>query len=54
MTAVEWPERLPESVRADAVLVTFDVAEEDGARQVGLSSDDERLRGAARAAEAAW
>lgn len=54
VTAVEWPERLPESVRADAVLVTFDVAEEDGARQVGLSSDDERLRGAARAAEAAW
>jgi tRNA threonylcarbamoyladenosine biosynthesis protein TsaE len=53
VTAVEWSERLPDAVRDSATLVQFDLTA-DGAREVRLHTDQERLRAAARAAGAAW
>jgi tRNA threonylcarbamoyladenosine biosynthesis protein TsaE len=53
VTAVEWSERLPESLRLAASVVRFEVCE-DGSRAVTLDTGEERLRAAARAAGAEW
>ena len=53
VTAVEWSERLPESLRRAASVVRFAVCE-DGSRAVTLETGEERLRAAAQAAGAGW
>jgi tRNA threonylcarbamoyladenosine biosynthesis protein TsaE len=53
VVAVEWPERLPAQLRAGATVIRLDL-EADSGRAVRLVGADERLRTAARAAEAAW
>lgn len=46
VAAVEWAERLPDDLRADATLLRFS-AQADDLRSVELSTDHERLRDAA-------
>jgi tRNA threonylcarbamoyladenosine biosynthesis protein TsaE len=53
VTAVEWSERLPATLRQSATLVRFDLIE-DGPREVRLETREERVRAAARAVGAGW
>src|SRR6266436_3218616 len=50
VTAVEWAERLPDELRDGGTLLRFDLDENDTERTVEVTTNEERLASALRAA----